>query len=73
MKLAGSGSLFSYMIWKKENNNVLNNIKITIFAGKIKADSAQTESFYGMSNLNLNENVERKSWRNRWKNLERTE
>lgn len=65
--------LFSYIDTKKIFNNVLCNIKITIFARKIKADSAQVEGFYGMSNLNLNENVEGKSWRNCWKNLERTE
>lgn len=65
--------LFFLHMRKKILNNVLCNIKITIFAHKIKADSAQVEGFYGMSNLNLNENVEGKSWRNCWKNLERTE
>lgn len=71
--LSTSVYLFFLHMRKKILNNVLCNIKITIFARKIKADSAQVEGFYGMSNLNLNENVEGKSWRNCWKNLERTE
>lgn len=52
---------------------MLYNIKIIIFALEIKTDSARRGSFYGMFNFKTNENVERKSWRNSRKDLERTE
>ena len=55
---------------------MLNNIKITIFARKIKSETIREVRFYGMSNLNLKKMLKEKAGETAgkiWNTLNETE